>query len=58
VGIFQNRASILRLMTRLPSEQDDKWQAVSRAYMSQASMAKVTDVVTAPPLLMKGVSMG
>ncbi len=57
VGIFPNRLSILRLVTLLLSEQDDEWQAVCRAYMSQTSMAKVTDAVTAPPLMMKGVSM-
>jgi transposase-like protein len=58
VGVFPNRASILRLVTLLLSEQDDEWQAASRAYMSQTSMAKVTDSVTTPPQLMKGVSTG
>ncbi|MHC4932453.1 MAG: IS256 family transposase [Planctomycetota bacterium] len=58
VGIFPNRASVLRLVTMLLAEQDDEWQAAERAYFSQTSMAKVASSVSAPPGLMKESATG
>ena len=57
VGIFPNPTSLLRLVTMLLAEQDDEWQAASKAYMSQSSMAKVTGEAP-PPALMKEVATG
>ena len=56
VGIFPNRASLLRLVSAVLAEQDDEWQAAERSYFSRASMAKVSPNVTAPPRLMKEVA--
>ncbi len=58
VGIFPNRASLLRLVSMLMAEQHDEWQAAERAYMSQTSMAKVVESLTPPPSLMKEVATG
>jgi len=57
VGIFPTAASVLRLVSMLLAEQDDEWQAASKAYMSQGSMAKVTGEAP-PPALMKEVATG
>lgn len=56
IGIFPHRASLLRLVTLLLSEQHDEWQALERVYFSRRSIAKITASVKEPPALMKEVA--
>ena len=55
VGIFPNRASVLRLVGMILAEQDDKWQD-GRRYFRPETMAAIDAVVEgkegAPALLM------
>lgn len=41
VGIFPNRASLLRMVATLLLEQDDEWQVMDRRYFSAESMAGI-----------------
>jgi putative transposase len=41
VGIFPNRASLLRMVATLLQEQDDEWQVAERRYFSVDSMHKI-----------------
>lgn len=45
VGIFPDRASLMRLVTPLLEEQDDEWQVVDRRYFSMESMRKVYEEI-------------
>jgi putative transposase len=41
VGIFPNRASLVRMVATLLQEQDDEWQVADRRYFSVGSMAQI-----------------
>ncbi len=43
VGIFPNRASLVRMVATLLQEQDDEWQVADRRYFSAGSMAHLDD---------------
>jgi transposase-like protein len=55
VGIFPNRASVLRLVGMILAEQDDEWQD-GRRYFRPESMALIDTVIEGkevePALLM------
>ena len=41
VGIFPNRASLVRMVATLLQEQDEEWQVADRRYFSAGSMSRI-----------------
>jgi transposase-like protein len=52
VGIFPNRAAVVRLFGALRAEQTDEW-LVSRRYFSEVSMRRVLHRAGDPPALLQ-----
>ncbi|MEC5181792.1 hypothetical protein RCH07_003161 [Arthrobacter sp. CG_A4] len=48
VGVFPSPAALLRLAGAVLVEQHDEWEAGDRRYLSEASMAVLTAINTAP----------
>ena len=48
VGIFPNDAAVLRLAGAVLLEVHDKWQVAERRYLSEGSMAKLTQTSDDP----------
>jgi putative transposase len=44
VGIFPNRASLVRMVATLLQEQDDEWQVADRRYFSAGSMSHIDEL--------------
>ena len=44
VGIFPNRASLVRMVATLLQEQDDEWQVADRRYFSAGSMVHIDEL--------------
>jgi putative transposase len=45
IGVFPNRASLVRMVATLLQEQDDEWQVAERRYFSVGSMAHLDEPI-------------
>jgi transposase-like protein len=43
VGIFPNEAAAVRLLGAVLADMHDEWQSTERRYLSEGSIAKLTD---------------